>query len=96
VRSGSGHTSTARRFRACPSVRARNFCSRFLAQGIRKSIAADKSLSTYVHNVKVIVQDGTVTLKGPVRSEEEKASVEAKAKEAAGNAPIQNEITVAK
>jgi len=68
---------------------------RELAQKIRKAIVADKSLSTYAHNVKVIAQDGTVTLKGPVRSEEEKTSVEAKAKEVAGSAKITNELTVA-
>ena len=28
----------------------------------------DKTLSTCAHNVKVIAQDGQVTLKGPVRT----------------------------
>ena len=37
-------------------------------QKIRKSIMADRSLSSYAHNVKIIAQDGEVTLKGPVRS----------------------------
>jgi len=54
----------------------------------------DKSLSTYAHNVKVIAQNGKVTLKGPVRSEEEKKSVEQKATEAAGAGNVTNEITV--
>jgi len=49
------------------------------AQQIRKAITGDKSLSTYAHNVKVIVQDGTVTLKGPVRSDDEKKNIEQKA-----------------
>jgi osmotically-inducible protein OsmY len=39
----------------------------------------DKTLSTYAHNVKVIAQGGQVTLKEPVRSDEEKHSVEAEA-----------------
>lgn len=47
---------------------------------------ADKSLSTYAHNVKIISQNGMVTLKGPVRSEDEKKAVMAKAVEAAGGA----------
>ncbi|MBV8844698.1 MAG: BON domain-containing protein [Bryobacterales bacterium] len=72
-----------------------NATDRKLAQDIRKSITGDKSLSTYAHNVKVVVQGGTVTLKGPVRSEEEKAAVEAKVKEVAGTAPVQNDLTVA-
>ena len=41
------------------------------AQRIRQSLVKDKGLSTYAHNVKVIAQGGQVTLKGPVRSDEE-------------------------
>ena len=51
---------------------------------IRKSIVDDKSLSTYAHNVKIIAQNGQVTLKGPVHSEEERRSIESKATEVAG------------
>jgi hypothetical protein len=40
---------------------------------------ADKSLSTYAHNVKIISQNGTVTLKGPVRSDDEVRSIVYKA-----------------
>jgi len=68
---------------------------RELAAAIRRAIVADKSLSTYAHNVKVIVQHGTVTLKGPVRSEEERQAVQAKAASAAGSASITNELTIA-
>jgi len=49
-----------------------NRSDRDISQQIRKSIASDKSLSSYGHNVKVITQNGMVTLKGPVRSEEER------------------------
>ena len=57
-----------------------------LTKNIRKSIMDDKSLSTYAHNVKVISQNGTVTLKGPVKSDEERKSVLAKAVAVAGAA----------
>ncbi len=67
---------------------------REITQQIRKSIMDDKSLSTYGHNVKVITQNGMVTLKGPVRSEEEKKAVEAKAAEVAGADKVTNEIDV--
>ena len=67
---------------------------RELAKKIRKSIAGDSSLSTYAHNVKVIVRDGMVTLKGPVKSEEEKTVVGAKANDIAGADKVQNELTV--
>ena len=46
---------------------------------------ADKSLSTYAHNVKIISQNGTVTLKGPVKSDDEKTAVIAKAVAVAGS-----------
>jgi hyperosmotically inducible periplasmic protein len=59
---------------------------RELARQIRKSLMRDKSFSTYAHNIKIIAQDGMVTLKGPVKSEEEKQSIEAKAAEVAGGA----------
>lgn len=62
---------------------------------IRQSLVKDKSLSTYAHNVKVVAQNGQVTIKGPVRSEEEKRSVEAKATAVAGEGRVTNEITVA-
>jgi osmotically-inducible protein OsmY len=67
-----------------------------LTQSIRKAVMADKSLSTYAHNVKIITQNGMVTLKGPVRSEDEKKAVMAKAVEAAGGAGnVTDEMSVA-
>jgi osmotically-inducible protein OsmY len=66
-----------------------------LTTTIRKSIMADKSLSTYAHNVKVISQNGLVTLKGPVRSEDEKSAIEAKAMEVVGDkTKISNQMSV--
>ncbi len=72
-----------------------NKADRELTQNIRRAIIADKSLSTYAHNIKVISQNGVVTLKGPVHSEEEKKSIESKAAEVAGaSAKIDNQIDV--
>lgn len=68
---------------------------REITQRIRKSIIDDKSLSTYAHNVKIITADGMVTLRGPVRSEEEKKSVEQKAIQVAGDGKIRSEIRIA-
>jgi hyperosmotically inducible periplasmic protein len=72
-----------------------NKSDRETTRQIRKALTGDKSLSTYAHNVKVISQNGTVTLKGPVRSEEEKKTVETKAAEVAGVSNVKNELTVA-
>jgi osmotically-inducible protein OsmY len=69
---------------------------RDVTRQIRQAIMNDKNLSVYAHNVKIISQNGTVTLKGPVRSEDEKQAIEAKANAVVGsNAKVVNEITVA-
>ena len=68
---------------------------RALASKIRRAIVADKSLSTYAHNVKIISQNGTVTLKGPVRSDDEVKSIVAKATDATGSTDkVINEMSV--
>jgi hyperosmotically inducible protein len=65
-----------------------------ITQQIRQSIMKDKSLSTYAHNIKIITQNGQVTLKGPVRSEDEKKTVETKAAEVAGENKVTNQLDV--
>jgi osmotically-inducible protein OsmY len=73
---------------------AENKADRDMASKIRKSITDDKNMSTYARNVKVIVRNGTVVLKGPARTEEEKIAIEAKAVEIAGASNVKNELTV--
>jgi hyperosmotically inducible protein len=65
-----------------------------IMQKIRKAVMDDKSLSTYAHNVKIISQDGKVTLKGPVRSEDEKRAIEQKATDVAGAGNVVDQITI--
>ena len=65
-----------------------------LARQIRKSLVNDKSLSTNAHNVKVIVQGGMVTLKGPVNSADEKQAIETKAAQVAGADKVSSELQV--
>ena len=71
-----------------------NRSDRDITQQIRQSIMKDKSLSTYAHNVKVVTQDGQVTLKGPVRSEDEKKAIEAKAAEVAGDGKVTSDLNI--
>jgi osmotically-inducible protein OsmY len=71
-----------------------NANDREIMQKIRKAVMDDKSLSSYAHNVKIISQDGKVTLKGPVRSAEEKQNIEQKATDVAGVGNVTNEITI--
>lgn len=67
---------------------------RLTTASVRKAIIADKKLSTYAHNVKIITRGGQVTLKGPVKSEEEKQQVLSDAANAVSADNISNELTV--
>ena len=71
-----------------------NPADRAITQQIRKSLMGDKSLSAYAQNVKIITQNGQVTLKGPVRSEAEKQMIEKKATEVAGKDKVTSELDI--
>jgi|SRR5688572_6214838 len=68
---------------------------RTISQNIRDAITSDDSLSTNGKNVKIITNDGTVTLRGPVKSDKEKTDIEAKAKRVAGVKKVDNQLEVA-
>jgi hyperosmotically inducible periplasmic protein len=72
-----------------------NPADRTITQKIRKAIHEDKTLSTYAHNIKIITQDGKVTLRGPVRSEDEKSNLQGKAVEVAGPDNVTNQLEIA-
>jgi hyperosmotically inducible periplasmic protein len=74
---------------------AENEADRTISQNIRQAITADDSFSTNAKNVKIITNDGTVTLRGPVKSEKEKAEIEAKAKQVAGVKRVDNQLEIA-
>ena len=67
---------------------------RTITQNIRRAVRKDKALSTYDHNVKIITQNGMVTLRGPVSSEAAKQNIEAKAAQIAGKDNVKNELEV--
>ena len=82
------HTTTA-------DQQPENKSDREITRDIRRSITSDKSLSTYAHNVKIITQNGAVTLKGPVHSEDEKHAVASKAAEVVGGPDkVTDQLTV--
>ena len=66
-----------------------------LTANIRKAVVKDTTLSTNAHNVKIISVDGMVTLKGPVKSDAEKATVAKLAKDVAGDKNVTNQIEIA-
>src|SRR5262245_50467650 len=61
-----------------------------ISAAIRKAVVDDKDLSVNAHNVKIITADGAVTLRGPVKSDREKQSIESKAKQVAGVTRVEN------
>jgi hyperosmotically inducible protein len=71
-----------------------NTSDRELTAKIRRAVVADKSLSTYGHNVKIIVLGGAVTLKGPVHTEAEKQTIATKAADVVGQDKVTNQLTV--
>jgi len=71
-----------------------NLSDRQVEAHIRREIVKDKNLSTYAHNIKIVSANGKVTLRGPVRSEEEKQTVEQYAKKYAADQNVTSELTV--
>lgn len=65
-----------------------------LTRNIRREITQNKTMSIYARNIKIITRDGTVTLRGPVKSEEEKQSIDAIAKKLAGDAKVENKLEI--
>jgi osmotically-inducible protein OsmY len=61
---------------------------------IRKAIVAHKGLSVNAQNVKIITKNNVVTLRGPVDSAEERATVEALAKEQAGGCTVDSQLEI--
>jgi hyperosmotically inducible protein len=65
-----------------------------LTQKIRQAVMKDGSLSMNAKNVKIIAQNGKITLKGPVESQQEKDTVATKAGEIAGKDNVDNQLEV--
>lgn len=61
---------------------------------IRRAITKDSSLSVNAHNVKIITENGSVFLRGPVDREDEKEKIVAEARRVAGDTKIVDELEV--
>ena len=63
---------------------------------IRRSLSTNKSLPLPTNGMDVIliIADGTITLRGAVRSEQEKLSIGAMARQYAGTKDINNQLEV--
>lgn len=67
-----------------------------ITQQIRQAVMADGSLSFTAKNVKIITQGGKVTLRGPVKTAEERAAIESAARKAAGVTNVDNQLEIKK
>jgi len=65
-----------------------------ITQKIRKAIHDDTTLSTDAHNIKIITQNGKVSLRGPVKSDDEKNNLVAKAVSVAGPDNVTDQLEV--
>jgi hyperosmotically inducible protein len=65
-----------------------------LTQKVRQAVMKDGSLSMNAKNVKIIAQDGKITLKGPVDSQQEKDTIVSEAGEIAGKDKVDNQLEV--
>lgn len=72
-----------------------NRSDRELTADIRKAVVGDKELSTLAHNVKIITRNGEVTLRGRVKSEDEKRAVVEKAEGIAGKGKVTDSLLIA-
>jgi len=67
-----------------------------VTQQIRREVVSDDNLSTKAHNVKIVTNNGVVTLRGPVESEAEKDRIASVAKKIAGDGKVKDQLEVAR
>jgi osmotically-inducible protein OsmY len=65
-----------------------------ITQAVRQALMKDSELSMTAKNIKVITTNGQVTLRGPVKTAQEKAKINQLASSAAGGARIDNQVDV--
>ena len=65
-----------------------------ITQAIRQALMKDSELSTTAKNIKIITDNGQVTLRGPVKNAQEKVKIDQLAKSAAGGAKIIDQLDV--
>ena len=67
-----------------------------ITQAIRQALIKDGELSMTAKNIKIITDNGQVTLRGPVKNAQEKAKIDQLARSAAGGAKIVDQLDVKK
>jgi osmotically-inducible protein OsmY len=68
---------------------------RGVTQRIRQGVVKDDALSITGKNIKIITREGVVTLRGPVKTAEEKAQIAAIATKTDGVKRVENQLEIA-
>lgn len=87
ARDADGHTLT-------PLDQGESEADRTITQQIRKQVVGKDDFSVNAKNVKIITADGVVTLRGPVKSPEEKATIASFAAKTAGVKRVDNQLEI--
>lgn len=77
-----------------PQDQPNSEADRKLLADVRSAIVDDDDLSTAAHNVKIMVVNGVVTLRGPVKNASEKTRVEQIARSVTGVVNIENRLDI--
>jgi len=77
-----------------PGDQAGDASDRELARNVRRAIMKNDQLSTTAKNIKIIVNGGKITLRGPVKTEEERSQILAAAQQVSGTGSIDNQLEV--
>jgi len=78
-----------------PGDQGENESDRTITQRIRQGVVADDALSSSGKNVKIITVDGTVTLRGPVKTANEKTAIATIAQRVDGVKRVDNQLDIA-
>lgn len=98
--SGAGAENTARNERdsggrtVTPMDQSENEGDRTITQRVRKAVVDNDGLSTNAHNVKIVTQNGVVTLRGPVETPQEKNTIVAAAQTTPGVKRVDDQLEV--
>jgi osmotically-inducible protein OsmY len=87
VRDRSGETLT-------PGDQGGTEADREITRQIRRALTANDQLSTVAKNIKIITLNGKVTLRGPVKNEQEKQAITSAAQSAAGVAALDDQLEI--
>ncbi len=78
-----------------PGDQAENDVDRTITQKVRQAVVNDKDMSMNAKNIKIITNNGAVTLRGPVKTENEKSTIATLVKNVDGVRVVDNQLEIA-